>query len=348
MNISNTPDYLGKELPGIKLNGKLFMGQMPLVALQHYGLKRPSVVEHSTVRARNADPVLVAAYTLREQVQRRFDKARMRRAEAFSVYLEEIYKEEREGGFPAITLFTPTMGRMREDNGNLVLDYNAPMVNLDGETQTEARFMLMERWESSGQQPVPFFLYHGISAEHAAAIMHDANFYAKPVAEQKVAILNSYGHLTAVIREVVKEMNIPPSEIARLTPLPKKKQLVAYQGLIAGGAGALIGRAVSDNLPKYITRLNNYVNGTDADQARPFLEHALNVVQSRREIGRTTPALWALVGGHYHDSGELLSADAWLSLWEAYRAVKVDRAEKQKAAIKRREAFRQALGIEIE
>lgn len=338
-NMQNTVidnQFTGKILPGIPLTDNIFMGSYPLNAFNHFGLKRPSVVEKATQKELNGDEHLRAAYNVRSQVQRRFDAPRLRRAQAYAEYLQSIYTGERIGGFPPITLFCPQQGEVSPDGHSLVLDFEAALVNLDGETQTEARFILRQNDPETDKIPVPFILYHGISEEHAAAIMHDVNFYAKPVAEQKIAVLNSSGQLTRVVNEALRKADIQPGQITRLSPRPRKNHVVAYAGLIAGAAGALTGRTISNNLPGQISKLNNYPEGAQADKAKPFLDHALKLVS---QIGTCKPVIWALMGGHYHDTGDLLPATAWLKVAAAYEEAKFERGTPQQAALKREAAF---------
>ena len=307
-----------------------------------YGLKRPSKVEKANQKEMKFDDLLRSAHNVRAQVQRRFDSPRLKRAVAYAEYLQAIYTGERIGGYPPITLYTPYKGQVSDDGRTLILPYNIPLVNLDGETQTEARYLLLEADEESKGYEVPFILYHGISEEHASVIMHDVNFYAKPVPEQKIAVLNSQGHLTRIVNDVLGELNIPSHLIARLSPRPRKHQLVAYPALIAGAAGALVGRVVTNNLPACISRLNNYSNGAKAANAKPFLEHGMKFIH---QVGRCKPVIWALVGGYYHDTGNLLSAPDWLKVSDGYETAKFPRGTAQQALLKREAAFR-AINVE--
>jgi hypothetical protein len=341
MNIAPS-DYRGKTLSGVAVTDNSFMGVMPFDALCYIGLHRPSQIEKANKNDLK-DHKLRIAHEVRSQVQRRFDSARLKRADAYASYLEQLYAGTRTGGFPPITLFCPDLGEITSDGTKLVLPYNAALVNLDGETQTEARFILGDRDVGSGGLPVPFILYHGISQEHASAIMHDVNFYAKPVAERKIAILNSNGYMSRVIMEALAEANIDGEKISRLGNVPNKKQIVAFSGLIAGAAGALVGYSITNNLPHFITQLNNFVNGRQAEKARPFLRLALASVS---EIGRFKPVIWALAGGHYYAAQKFLSPTEWEALAEAYNEARFERGTPNQAELKRKAAF-EKIGIKI-
>jgi hypothetical protein len=315
---------------------------MPFDALCYIGLHRPSQIEKAKANDLR-DPKLRIAHEVRSQVQRRFDSARLKRAQAYASYLEQLYSGTRTGGFPPITLFSPDLGEISADGTKLVLNYNAALVNLDGETQTEARFLLGEGAVSFGAFPVPFILYHGISQEHAGSIMHDVNFYAKPVAERRIAILNSNGYMSRIIIEALAEAGIDGEKISRLGNIPKKKQVVAFSGLIAGTAGALVGYSITNNLPRFITQLNNFVNGKQAEKARPFLRLALASVS---EVGAFKPVIWALAGGHYHVTQKFLSPEQWQSLAEGYDEARFERGTPNQAELKRKAAFK-TIGVNL-
>jgi hypothetical protein len=254
------------------------------------------------------------------------------------------------GGFAPVTLYSPFEGALEQldgtDNAELMLEHTSPLVNLDGETQTEARFLLRDSSPESGEFPIMFVLYHGISDRHAATIMHDFNFFARPVAETKIAALNANGLLTRIIIEVMDELRIQPEQVARLNPTPNKKQIASYAGLIAGAAGAQVGGKVTNNLSAEITRLNNLINGIDPEaHLKPFLRHALALAQTSPAVGKSKAQVWALAGGHYHDTGELLDEARWLALQNGF-SVKLPKGTLNVKTLKRQSAFR-AIGVEV-
>jgi hypothetical protein len=337
----------GKHLLGFAVSDNMFIGISTLDELETLGLKRPTMIEDSKVKERKSDHKLGMAHDVREQVQRRFDVPRRRRAGAYAKYLGEVAGGARFGSAPPVTLFTPFQGVVDDDSGDLVLEHVAPLVNLDGETQTEARFVLREEKPDTGSiLPVSYVLHHGISAAHAASIMHDFNCYARPVTETKIAVLNSNGLLTRTVVEIIEEMQIGAGEIARLTPTPNKKQFASWTALVAGAAGALTGRAVTDNYAGHVARLNQQVNGIDPEEyLKPFLRHAIALARANPAVGRTGKLVWALAGGHFHDTGELLDEARWLALNGGFN-VRLGKGTPKAKVVKRQNAFR-AIGVEL-
>jgi len=350
MNTMRSRRHAGKYLAGVSLGPNCFFGVSTLNELETYGLKRPTALEDAKVKEMKIDPRLRAAHNVRSEVQRRFDAARRKRSHAFANYLSRLYSEKGLGAFAPVTLYSPFEGTLEQldgvDNAELMLEHTSPLVNLDGETQTEARFILREASPESGEFPIMFVLYHGIPDRHAATIMHDFNFFARPVTEAKIAALNANGLLTRIVIEVLDELRIQPEQIARLNPTPNKKQIASYAGMIAGAAGAQVGRLVTNNLSAEITRLNNLINGIDPEQhLKPFMRHALTLAQASTAIGKSKPTTWALAGGHYHDTGELLDEQRWLELQSGFN-IKVPRGTLRVKAVKRENALRSA-GLEI-
>jgi len=343
--------HAGKYLAGVSVAPNIFQGISTLNELETYGLKRPTQIEDAKVRDMKTDTKLKSAHDVRQQVQRRFDAARRKRAHAYASYLDRLYAGSAFGGFPPITLYSPFEGALEqandEDHAELLLAHTSPLVNLDGETQTEARFILREEKPETGDLPVMFVLYHGISDRGAATIMHDFNYFARPVTEAKVAALNANGLLTRVVVDALEAEEIPLEQIARLNPTPSKKQIASYAGLIAAAAGAQIGRKVTNNLSAEIAKLNNMINGIDPEaHIKPFLRHALQLAKASPAIGKSKPPIWAMAGGHYHDTGELLDEARWLALQAGFNT-KVPKGSENIKAAKRRHAF-EAIGVSID
>jgi hypothetical protein len=332
----------GKFLQCLPVTDNIAIGISTIDELETYGLKRPTLVEDAKKKELGSDAALAAAHTVRELVQRRFDSARRRRAVAYGTYLSGLLVGNLQGAVPPITLFCPTPGAAID--GGLRLPHSSPLVTLDGETQTEARFALRETEPDSGEVPLMFVLYHGIDAEHAGTIMHDFNVYAHPVAENKVSALNHNGALTAIVNAAIADLKIEPNRIARYRQVPGKNQIAAYEGLIAGAAGALLGRTLPGSLNANIRRLNAQRCAAEHESAKPFVVHALTIACEGPGIGHTKPTVWALAGGIYRDFGKLLTASEWQTMATAYATTRPPRGSRNVTAEKTRAAIL-AIGI---
>jgi hypothetical protein len=329
----------GKLLLCIAVTDTISIGVSSLDELATYGLKRPSQIEDAKKKDLEHDEMLDAARHVRETVQRRFDKARRARAVGYQGYIAGLTGDHPiQGAVPPITLYCPAIGRPTDDG--LLLPHTSPLVTLDGETQTEARFALRESTPESGAEPVMFVLYHGIGAEHAGNIMHDFNVYAHPVAETKVSALNRNGALTSIVLEALEKHNVPEAMIQRHRRTPSKNQLTSFECLIAGTTGATLGVTALQGLRTHIARLNTKSNGIDREAVKPFVLHALGLAQKEPAIGRSRPDMWALAGGLYHDKARLLSSADWLTMQAAYLNTKPARGTRNIGLIKRNAAFK--------
>ena len=309
----------GKLLHCLSVTDNSAIGVSTLAELETYGLKRPTLIEDATKKDLKGDPALAAAHAVREMVQRRFDNPRRKRAEAYSSYLSGLFAGTLYGGVPPVTLFCPIAGAAVD--GGLLLPHASPLVTLDGETQTEARFGLRDTMPETGEVSVMFVLYHGIDERHAGNIMHDFNVFAHPVAEAKVSMLNSNGALTAIVVDAIQEAGVRADRIQRHRPTPGKNQVTSYPCLTAGAAGAVLGRTLTGSLNANVTRLNtkperhrpccgNAVCGARAAarhrQSADWSQQAGDLGACRRHLSRHRPAV---VGGRMVDNGSGVSDD---------------------------------------
>jgi|SRR5215469_686146 len=336
----------GKALPGIRIAENLCSIVTTLNQLEDYGLSRPTTNASAKAKDLKGNDLFQRAHTLREIVQRRFDKSRRERSEDYALYVEQIMSTERLGGVPPVTLFCSEPCQYVEETNSLYLPYRSVLVNIDGETQTEARFILRDRIPESGDWSLSAQIYHGISETHASQILHDFNRYAHPIKESVVAALNSEGHITKMIQALLEVKGIEPSRINRHSPKPnqKKGEIIAYRGLISGIVGAVSGLSGLQNMAKEIGLLNNGDGETMLKAAGPFLAHAVDLILKDRSIGLTSPVIFGIFGGISHDFGKLVSAEEWHGGVGTYEGLKV--TEKGKlAALKKQAAVLNLLGL---
>ena len=139
----------GNPLKGQAINDTKFVGVSSLNQLESFGLARPSVLEHALVRDMKKDHKLACGVTLRREIQRRMDKPRMVRARFYARYMEDVEINGRAGGTPPITLW---VGHAEVGEcGDLIIPYGEPLIAIDGETQTEGRFMMRDDDEFSSE-----------------------------------------------------------------------------------------------------------------------------------------------------------------------------------------------------
>jgi hypothetical protein len=201
----------------------------------------------------------------------------------------------------------------------MILPYRSVLINVDGETQTEARFILRDRLPESGNWSLNAQIYHGISEQHAGQILHDFNRYAFPVKENIVAALNSEGAVTRMIDSCLKEKGFDSWVLNRYGNRPKKDQVCSYRSLFAAVVGASSGLKGIHNQGREIGLLNNGDNGLAAESGRRFLGHVLDLINQDRSIGADVPILFALFGAISHDFGKFLTAEQWRECAQTYK-----------------------------
>jgi hypothetical protein len=303
----------GKALPGIRIAENLCSIVTSLNQLEDYGLTRPTTNAGAKPKDLKGNDLFERAHILREIVQRRFDKSRQERAIEYATYIEQIMAGQRLGGVPPVTLFCSEPCQYIEETSTLFLPYRSVLVNIDGETQTEARFILRDRLVQSGDWSLAAQIYHGITEVHSSQILHDVNRYAHPIRETVVAALNSEGHITKLILSVLTAKGIEPYRVNRHAPKPnpKKGELMAYRGLISAIVGAISGLSGLQNMSKEIGLLNNGEGGAMLKAAQPFLEYIVDLIVKDHSIGLTPPVVFGIYGGIAHDFNKFVSTEEW-------------------------------------
>jgi hypothetical protein len=302
----------GKGLPAIKISDNLCSTVSTLNQLEDYGLNRPTTNAFAKAKELKNDDLFTQAHKLREIVQRRFDKSRQDRAKTYADYLEAIMSGKRLGGVPPITLFCSGKCEYNEGTTTIFLPYRSVLINIDGETQTEARFILRDRVPESGDWTLGAQIYHGISEQHSSQILHDVNRYAHPIKETVVAALNSEGNITKLIDLILEERHIPHFQLNRhgQKPKTKKGEICSYRSLISAVVGAAGGFQGLQTMGREIGLLNNG-GGAMVNVSRPFVEYVIDLIQQDPTIGTSAPALFGLYGAVSRDFGKFVTAQEW-------------------------------------
>ena len=288
--------------------------------LEQFGLIRPTLNEGAKKRDLQSNDALFAGHALRETVQRRFDAQRKKRALVYSWYIEAVSTDCRLGGIPPITLFCPN--ECTAQDGKLYLPSRSTIVNIDGETQTEARFILRDRVAESGDWTIPAILYHGITEEHASQILHDINRYAMPIKEGAVASLNSEGSMTRMIKESCRAIGIDPNSALNrhgARPLKVLGHITSYKIAIHAVVGAVYGLKGLRKIAFNVTKLNNgseeVING-----GSEFIRQFIKLVNENPPVRKVDAKVCALIAAIHHDFSRTLSAEEWLQADNIYRS----------------------------
>ena len=214
----------GHILTGNAVTDNKFQGVTTLNQIESYGLKRPSLVEN----AKSTDsPSVLKAKEMHDQMNRRFDAARLHRAVYYRDYIFGVEVQGQMGGTPAITIWFPERLETTEDG--VVIPYNSHLTAIDGETQTEARYMLRDGIHSgtvgrtklkelrddepaTGDNRIAVTIYHGIPINHAQQILRDYNAEAHPIDPKKASAYDHVGPLSKAVAAAIARSNVQAGE----------------------------------------------------------------------------------------------------------------------------------------
>lgn len=223
----------GKTIVGVAVSPFKFQGISTLNELEHYGLIRPTIAARAN---KSTNPAEKSAHLERKHVQRAFDKSRVKHAEAYKDYIKAVEVDGRSGGVPAITIYTISEGT--EDDEGLVIPHSANLTAIDGETQTEARFILREEIPETGDTHIAITLYHGLNHDDAQQILSDYNTLGHPIPVKQTAQMNKTGPLTQAALEAAKRNDINPDYLNNRGATGNLKCFASYAQIFHGMAGA--------------------------------------------------------------------------------------------------------------
>ena len=319
------PIATGFSVPAIAVNSHKFQTVMSLNQMEAFGLGRPSTIDSATLKAQAADQKLESAATLRNEIQRRFNAARKTRAELYSAHLHFVEVQENDGGSPAITIYVPETCAQNAD-GEYVIPYGTSLLAIDGETQTEARFILRENHPETGHTPIAVTVYHGITARNAKQILYDYNAKAHPVSATETASLNSVGPITRIMDAAILHAGLKEKQINRRGAVRNKKtscsatQVLNCAAAAALGASAMKG-SISSTLMNKVNIPGQDVPSADrlASLVGDVIERAMKETNDDAIIGRAPAQIWQVAGSLIAQGREPASLN-WVSAVASYAA----------------------------
>ena len=334
----------GKVLQGQTVNDHKFQGVTTLNQISDYGLMRPTLVEK--VNLKTGDPGEKIKRQVHNDVQRRFDPARIKRAAEYSIYIESVELDGSTGGTPAITIYH--QDKLSETEGGVVIPYSAILTAIDGETQTEARFMLRDGYKNpktgveitsiptSGDTQIAITLYHGIPYEAAKQILHDYNSYAKPVTEAQMYKFNNNGKLTIALNAASKLSGLADKHFNRKGAKATKTTKVADKQLLNCVAGYVLnGSGLSKTAAPYFKVMNTPqaadVPQVCIDGVAEFIRNAA----SNPTMGQANASVWQ-VAGVLLASGRKPETINWAKGVQAYEATMIAGRGGEKIDVKTR------------
>ncbi len=279
----------GNPVRGIEVSPVKFQGVTTLRQLEAYGLWRPTRLEKAKASEVKADRRLREAVMLHEEIQRRFDARRARNARCYARYIEQVECHGRAGATPPITLW---VDKALSDGDQLIIPYGAVIIAIDGETQTEARWIMAEEPDfnlpGTMDHLVAVTIFHDLKEGVARQILHDFNIYANPVSERQLAAQNSEGPATVAALEVMTAAGIDLETVNRYGVTPSKKQSIAQNQVLFAVMGyAMKSTALVKNGGSFLDALNNAtlsspINGDTVVKLAPMVKSAVGSLDARK------------------------------------------------------------------
>ncbi|MFN2201989.1 MAG: hypothetical protein ACK2UO_12330 [Caldilineaceae bacterium] len=290
---SPTFHAVGNVLVGHPVLPYKFQGITTLAQIEAFGLIRPTLIDRN-LKSHNQQQS--AAHELHDVTNRKFDKARLDNAQDYSGYIEAVECHDREGGTPAITIYHRE--HLDDTDNGVVVPYGAALVAIDGETQTEARYILAERSPETKNNPIAITVYHGISVEAAMQILHDYNTKGLNWSEVKAARFNHTGQLSKAAQEIIDRAGVPQSKVNYRGDGATKKHYFSLQQVLTAVAGyQLNGQGMVTTVGKsHFKRFNEQ----GAVSVPPTcIDHMTSIVaqaEHNSAIGAAKPLVWQVAG----------------------------------------------------
>jgi hypothetical protein len=283
----------GKLLQGAVVNRNKVQAVTTLNQIEDYGLIRPTVIDKAS-KGHSAQEA--AAHALHSVTNRSFDKARRDNASDYSGYIEAVEVHGRPGGCPAITLYHPDPLTIHEEG--VIIPYNARIVAIDGETQTEARYLLRDRLPDTGDNPIAATLYHGISPQEAQQILHDYNVKGLPWTEKKAFRFNQTGPLSEAAHAAIELAGMPTDMVNYQSAKATNKTVVSLTQILTLLAGyQLNGAGAKSNVTaSQLKRLNSLNSVSVPPSCTQQLAHILRRAATDRTFGNAPTRVWQMAG----------------------------------------------------
>ncbi len=283
----------GNVLVGHSVSSYKFQGVTTLAQIEAYGLQRPTEIDKSK---RGMSKQQQESHSLHNVINRTFDSKRKENAESYSGYIEAVEIHGRPGGTPAITLFNSE--ELEETDGGIVIPYGQVLVAIDGETQTEARFLLADRLPETRNNVIAVTLYHGISVEQARQILHDYNTKGLPWSETKAARFNHTGQLSVAVEQAIASSGISKDRINYRSATVTKKTVISNQQILTAFAGyQLNGQGSQMNVSAgHFKRFNDSSAVSVPPTAVQHIASLIAKADTDPTLGKAHGSVWQIAG----------------------------------------------------
>ena len=245
---------MANTVSGVSVNKTKFVGVTDMKTLISSGVLRPSLIFRDV---KNAGRDVVNNFRLREDMQRTFNKARSDNAKNYARYIRSIEINKTPGGCPPINLYCQSACKL--ENGVLEFPFRSGVMAIDGETQLEARFILLDE-EAEGAESwlFPVVIWHNCGDDVARQYLVDTNLYANPINSVTALSMDRSGRLTQTVKKAILEAGFQDAQVNNGADLPGKRKAVSLRQATAAAVGYILnGHSSSKAYHSEIDELNN-------------------------------------------------------------------------------------------
>jgi hypothetical protein len=287
----------GNGIAGVQIDKTTFVGKATLAQLLSYGMSRPTAVYASGKTKKSGLGAKAVSYAqLRERIQRTWNKARITRAEAYAAYIRNLANGAELGATPPITIFashTPTV------SGDLLsFPFGTQFIAIDGETQFEARNLIVDNYPDMGFDAREFAVtfFAGITEDHANKILHDFNSMAKPISETILGSKNVTGKLSVAIHDALEKAKMDPAKVNRSGLSATRNTVASFTQMMSFVTGyAMDKQALASHPGRWFKELNRSdnktVNGAATASLATLLTAGVPVA-----LGKAPAHVWSAAG----------------------------------------------------
>lgn len=289
---------MANTIQGVSVNSTKFIGVTDLKTLASAGISRPS---SKASELGGSDKAYSNCHELRQDIQRAFNKARKDNAQSYARYIRGLETKGAAGGCPPINLFTPSVCRI--ENGMLEIPFRASLVAIDGETQLEARFILLdEDVKNAADWKIPVVIWHGCGDDMARQYLVDTNLYANPINSVTAMSMDRTGRLTAAVKMAIKNAGYTDKQINQASDLPGKRKAITLRQVTAATVGYILGDFIAEkSYLNVVDELNSSVPVSnrfefDAVQVADAVTSILRAAAHQETLHVTKPTVFQAAG----------------------------------------------------
>ncbi len=297
-------------VPGTQIDDHTFVGALPTAKLRQL-LVDPRLTESARDRAR--DQQLSEAFEIRQVVQRVFEGVKRKNVQPYADYIVDVYRKERPGIVPDITLWTErSLDVVGLEHGTslLKLPFGVTLIAIDGETQLAARLEALLDEPALASERVPVVIHHGRSQKWARQAFHDLNALGHKPNAAIAASMDTVDPMTRLADTVERRVPLLRDRVNRSRRQLRKRDedvvtIVTLRGacvtLYKGIAGVGLGNqpvAVDDDEFEALESLAvdwfTAVTGSIGDE-----------IEDRENTVAAAPAVFAAIGALGHGAAAL-------------------------------------------